>query len=168
VQRPSAVTSSAHVLLSSRYSIPIELVFINIAELPPPSCSLSLLHSPHVSTRVAGSGCGKKRDYVVMQIAWACVSFAGVDTGVVGGSTVDKRHTFFICRRRSGLCWRQPDADSCVLSLLTHLGPMLPCAHLRSACTPAGQSNLGDLKFAYVHVCHYSLRILIIDFFKHV
>jgi hypothetical protein len=32
---------------------------------------------------------------VVMRVAWACTSFAGVDTGVVEGSTVDKATHIF-------------------------------------------------------------------------
>jgi hypothetical protein len=107
------------------------------ADTPSPSSSSSskLLNSPTVlfsllpplSTRrheSRWSGSEKERDYIAMRVVWASASFVGVETCVVGGSTVNKRCTFFICRRPSGLCWRQPYTNSSKHCMRVRIGKL--------------------------------------------
>jgi hypothetical protein len=65
-----------------------------------------------------------------MRVVWASASFVGVETCVVGGSTVNKRCTFFICRRPSGLCWRQPYTNSSKHCMRVRIGKL----HTRASC----------------------------------
>jgi hypothetical protein len=98
---PIVVTSS-HASSSDRSSVPIELFFIGVGQLP-----IILVFSllPPRYTRPHKNRLERMREggRLHSNTCWvARGSFARVDAGIVGGST------FPVCEMRRGLSWRQP------------------------------------------------------------